>query len=240
DGTKMFITQGTVGHVYVVLASTAPGLGRRGISAFVVERGTPGIGNGRKIEKLGLRSSDTAEVVLEHVRVPGTHLIGEENQGFKQALRMLDGGRIGIAAWCLGIGRGALEDALAYAQERTAFGRPLAELQAIQFMLADMATRLDAARVLLYRAAYLKDAGAPCQASSLDGTSGSRRNQIRGEVVVERGDGSVVCGRGSEADVAVGADQDHPTLRDAGTDRIDVGIARDLDELGRSPADRPE
>ena len=166
DGTKMFITQGTVGHVYVVLASTAPGLGRRGISAFVVERGTPGLGNGRKIEKLGLRSSDTAEVVLEHVRVPGTHLIGEENQGFKQALRMLDGGRIGIAAWCLGIGRGALEDALAYAQERTAFGRPLAELQAIQFMLADMATRLDASRLLMYRAAYLKGSGAPCQSEA--------------------------------------------------------------------------
>jgi len=166
DGAKMFITQGTVAHVYVVLASTTPGLGSRGISAFVVERGTPGLGNGRKIEKLGLRSSDTAEVVLEHVRVPASHLIGEENQGFKQALRMLDGGRIGIAAWCLGIGRGALEDALAYAQERTAFGRPLAELQAIQFMLADMATRLEAARVLLYRAVYLKDAGAPCQSAA--------------------------------------------------------------------------
>src|SRR5213080_1708806 len=166
DGAKMFITQGTVAQVYVVLASTTPGLGRRGISAFVVERGTPGLGNGRKIEKLGLRSSDTAEVVLEHVRVPGTHLIGEENQGFKQALRMLDGGRIGIAAWCLGIGRGALEDALAYAQERTAFGRPLAELQAIQFTLADMATRLEAARLLMYRAAYLKGSGAPCQSEA--------------------------------------------------------------------------
>src|SRR5213592_1142177 len=165
-GTKMFITQGSVGHVYVVLASTAPELGQRGISAFVVERGTPGLGNGRKIEKLGLRSSDTAEVILDNVRIPAENLIGEEGQGFKQALRLLDGGRVGIAAWCLGIGRAALEDALAYAQERTAFGRPIAELQAIQLMLADMATRLDAARLLTYRAAYLKDAGRPCRAEA--------------------------------------------------------------------------
>src|SRR5439155_475979 len=110
--------------------------------------------------------SDTAEVILENVRVPAENLIGEENQGFKQALRLLDGGRAGIAAWCLGIGRAALEDALAYAQERTAFGRPIAELQAIQFMLADMATRLEAARLLTYRAAYLKDAGRPCRAEA--------------------------------------------------------------------------
>src|SRR6184192_3821119 len=166
NGSKMFITQGTVGHVYVVMASTAPEQGQRGISAFVVEKGTPGLTNGRKIEKLGLRSSDTAEVILENVRVPAEHLIGEQNQGFKQALRLLDGGRVGIAAWCLGIGRAALEDALAYAAERTAFGRPIAELQAIQFMVADMATRLDAARLLTYRAAYLKDAGRPCRAEA--------------------------------------------------------------------------
>jgi alkylation response protein AidB-like acyl-CoA dehydrogenase len=161
DGSKMFITQGTVAHVYVVLASTAPDEGSHGISAFLVERGMPGLGTGRKIEKLGLHASDTAEVILDHVRVPGDHLIGEENHGFKQTLRMLDSGRIGIAAWCLGIGRGALEESLAYARERTAFGRPIAELQAIQFMLADMATRLDAARMLLYRAAHLKDRGQP-------------------------------------------------------------------------------
>jgi alkylation response protein AidB-like acyl-CoA dehydrogenase len=166
DGSKMFITQGTVGHVYVVMAATAPDQGQRGISAFVVEKGAKGLSNGRKIEKLGLRSSDTAEVVLENVRVPAENLIGEVNQGFKQALRLLDGGRVGMAAWCLGIGRGALEEALAYAQERTAFGRPIAELQAIQFMLADMGTRLDAARLLTYRAAYLKDAGRPFRAEA--------------------------------------------------------------------------
>jgi alkylation response protein AidB-like acyl-CoA dehydrogenase len=161
NGSKMFITQGSVGHVYVVLASTAPDRAQRGISAFVVERGTPGLSNGRKIEKLGLRSSDTAEVILENVRVPAENLIGGEHEGFKQALTILDRGRVGIAAWCLGIGRGALEESLAYAQERTAFGRPIAELQAIQFMLADMATRLDAGRVLMYRAAWLRDTGQP-------------------------------------------------------------------------------
>jgi alkylation response protein AidB-like acyl-CoA dehydrogenase len=166
NGSKMFITQGSVGQVYVVLASTDPAQGQRGISAFVVERGTPGLSNGRTIEKLGLHSSDTAEVILENVRVPADHLIGEENQGFKQALRILDGGRIGISAWCLGIGRGALEESLAYAQQRTAFGRPIAELQAIQFMLADMGTRLDAARVMMYRAAHLKETGQPFRAEA--------------------------------------------------------------------------
>jgi len=166
NGSKMFITQGTVGHVYVVLASTAPEQGTHGISAFVVEKGMPGLGNGRKIEKLGLHSSDTAEVVLENVRVPAGNLIGEENQGFKQTLQILDGGRVGIAAWCLGIGRGALEESIAYARERQAFGRPIADLQAIQFMLADMATRLDAARVLMYRAAYLKDRGQPFRSAA--------------------------------------------------------------------------
>jgi alkylation response protein AidB-like acyl-CoA dehydrogenase len=166
SGTKMFITQGSVGHVYVVLAATAPELGAKGISAFVVERGSRGLSNGRTIEKLGLHASDTAEVILDQVRVPADHLIGRENEGFKQALRVLDVGRVGMAAWCLGIGRGALEESLAYAQERTAFGRPIAELQAIQFMLADMATRLDAARVLLYRAAYLRDSGRPFRAAA--------------------------------------------------------------------------
>ncbi|MFN8545675.1 MAG: acyl-CoA dehydrogenase family protein [Candidatus Binatia bacterium] len=161
NGAKMFITQGSVGHVYVVLAATSPALGQKGISAFVVERGTPGLSTGRKIEKLGLRASDTAEVILENVRIPGGNLIGEVDQGFKQALRVLDVGRIGIAAWCCGIARGALEDSLAYVRERTASDRPLAEPRAVQFLLADMATRLEAARVLLYRAAHLKEAGRP-------------------------------------------------------------------------------
>jgi alkylation response protein AidB-like acyl-CoA dehydrogenase len=161
DGAKMFITQGTVANVYVVLASTAADKGTAGVSAFVVERDTPGLGTGRKIEKLGLRSSDTAEVVLENVRIPADHLIGEEQQGFKQALRILDGGRLTIAAWCCGIARGALEESLAYAKERKTFGKAIAEHQAVQFMLADMATRLEAARCLLFRACWLKDEGRP-------------------------------------------------------------------------------
>jgi alkylation response protein AidB-like acyl-CoA dehydrogenase len=161
DGAKMFITQGSVANVFVVLASTTPDRGPAGISAFVVERGMPGLGNGRKIDKLGLRSSDTAEVVLENVRVPADHLIGEEGQGFKQALRILDGGRITIAAWCCGIARGALEESIAYAKDRKTFGKAIAEHQAVQFMLADMATRLDASRCLLFRACWLKDQGRP-------------------------------------------------------------------------------
>jgi alkylation response protein AidB-like acyl-CoA dehydrogenase len=161
DGAKMFITQGSVANVYVVLASTAADKGTGGISAFVVERGAAGLSNGRKIEKLGLRSSDTAEVVLENVRIPADHLIGEEQQGFKQALRILDGGRITIAAWCCGIARGALEESIAYAKERKTFGKPIVEHQAVQLMLADMATRLDAARCLLLRACWLKDQGRP-------------------------------------------------------------------------------
>ncbi|HXJ33627.1 MAG TPA: acyl-CoA dehydrogenase family protein [Candidatus Eisenbacteria bacterium] len=161
DGSKMFITQGTVGDVYVVLASTDPEKGTQGVSAFVVERGTPGLGNGRKIEKLGLHSSDTAEVVLENVRIPAGNLIGELDQGFKQALRILDGGRITMGAWCCGIARGALEESIAYAKERKTFGKPIAEHQGVQFLLADMATRIDAARCLLYRACHLKDAGRP-------------------------------------------------------------------------------
>jgi len=158
SGTKMFITQGTVGHVYVVLASTSPERGAKGISAFVVERGTPGLGTGRKIEKLGLRASDTAEVILDRVRVPAEHLIGGIDEGFKQALRVLDGGRVGIAAWCCGIARGALEESLAFVR---AGGPAAAERAAVQCLLADMATRLEAARLLTYRAAYLKDTGRP-------------------------------------------------------------------------------
>ena len=161
DGAKMFITQGTVAQVYVVLASTAPDKGTGGISAFVVERGMAGVSNGRKIDKLGLRSSDTAEVVLENVRIPAENLIGETEQGFKQALRILDGGRITIAAWCCGIARGALEESIAYAKDRKTFGKAIAEHQAVQLMLADMATRLDAARCLLFRACWLKDQGRP-------------------------------------------------------------------------------
>jgi alkylation response protein AidB-like acyl-CoA dehydrogenase len=166
SGTKMFVTQGRVADVYVVMARTTAAAGRRGISAFIVEKGAAGLDTGRGIEKLGCRASDTAEVILDQVRVPEENVIGAEGDGYRQALLILDGARIGMAALCLGIGRGALEEALAYAQQRVQFGRPIADLQAIQWMLADMHTRLEAARVLTYRAAYLWDAGRPCRAEA--------------------------------------------------------------------------
>src|SRR5208282_3393302 len=160
-GNKMFITNGTVGDVYVVMASTDPGAGRGGISAFIVERGAAGLSNGRKIEKLGLRASDTAEVVLDNVIVPARNLIGEPGDGYRQALKVLEGGRIGVAGFAAGIARGALEEAAAYARERVQFGKRIADFQAIQWMLADMATRIEASWVLTCRAAALRDQKRP-------------------------------------------------------------------------------
>jgi butyryl-CoA dehydrogenase len=161
SGSKMFITNGSVGDVYVVTAVTDGGARKGGISAFIVDRGTPGLSNGRKIEKLGLRASDTAEVILDNVSVPATNLIGNAGEGYAQALKILESGRIGIAGFAIGIARGAFEDAVSYAKERKQFGAPIANLQAIQWMLADMATRIEASWMLLYRAAALKDQGRP-------------------------------------------------------------------------------
>jgi alkylation response protein AidB-like acyl-CoA dehydrogenase len=157
----LFITKGSFADVYVVMAVTDSAAGRGGISAFVIDRGTPGLSNGRKIEKLGLRASDTAEVILDNVTVPARNLIGKVGEGYSQTLKILEGGRIGIAGFAIGIARGAFEDAVAYAKERKQFGRPIADLQAIQWMLADMATRIEASWMLLYRAAALKDQGRP-------------------------------------------------------------------------------
>jgi alkylation response protein AidB-like acyl-CoA dehydrogenase len=161
SGAKMFITNGSVADVYVVMAVTDPARGRDGISAFVVERGMPGLSYGKKIEKLGLHSSDTAEVNFDNVMVPARNLIGGEGQGRKQTLAVLDSGRIGIAGFGLGIARGALEEARAYALERRQFGQKIADFQAIQWMFADMATRIDAGWVLMCRAAAFKDASKP-------------------------------------------------------------------------------
>lgn len=161
SGTKMFITNGSVADVYVVMAVTDSGARKSGISAFVMDRGTPGLSNGRKIEKLGLRASDTAEVIFDNVTVPARNLIGKAGEGYTQTLKILEGGRIGIAGFAIGIARGAFEDAVAYAKVRKQFGRPIADLQAIQWMLADMATRIEASWMLLYRAAALKDQGRP-------------------------------------------------------------------------------
>jgi len=161
NGAKMFITNGGVAGVYVVMAVTDSASGRSGVSAFIVDRGTPGLSNGRRIEKLGLHSSDTAEVIFENVTVPTQNLIGELGAGYRQTLAVLEGGRIGIAGWAAGIARGAMEEAAAYAKQRRQFGQAIADFQAIQWMIADMATRIEASWVLTCRAAALKDAGKP-------------------------------------------------------------------------------
>jgi alkylation response protein AidB-like acyl-CoA dehydrogenase len=159
NGSKTFTTHGSVGDVCVVFAVTDPAAGKHGISAFAIEKGTPGFRAGKKENKMGLRASDTAEVVMEDCRLPDTQRLGAAGQGFVDAMRILDGGRISIAALGLGMARGAYDAALAYASERKQFGRPIAEFQAVQFMLADMATEIDAAALLTYRAAWMKDQG---------------------------------------------------------------------------------
>jgi len=159
SGSKTFITNGRSGHVMVVMAVTDRTRGTKGISAFVVERGTPGMSAGRKEDKLGMRASDTSEVVFDRCRVPLDALVGEEGQGYINALQVLDAGRIGIAALSVGLAQGAFEAARDYAVERRQFGQPIAAFQAIQWKLADNATRIEAARLLTYRAAHLKDQG---------------------------------------------------------------------------------
>jgi alkylation response protein AidB-like acyl-CoA dehydrogenase len=159
NGAKTFITHGRIGGVMVVIAVTDRANGHRGISAFVVEHGTSGMSAGKKENKLGMRASDTSEVIFDNCRVPADQLLGEEGQGFINTLQVLDGGRIGIAALSVGLAQGAYEAARNYARERRQFGQPIAEFQAIQWKLADNATRIDAARLLTYRAAYLRDRG---------------------------------------------------------------------------------
>jgi alkylation response protein AidB-like acyl-CoA dehydrogenase len=159
NGTKTFITNGSYADVAVVIAVTDKSKGTHGLSAFVVEKGTKGFRPGKKENKLGLRASDTSELIFEDCEIPAENLLGAEGEGFIDAMRVLDGGRISIAALALGIGRGALDAALAYVKERRQFGKAIAEFQGIQWKLADMATELDAARLLTQRAAVLKDAG---------------------------------------------------------------------------------
>jgi alkylation response protein AidB-like acyl-CoA dehydrogenase len=159
DGTKTFITHGASADVLVVMASTDRSRGAKGISAFVVERGTPGLRAGRKEDKLGMRASETTEVILDGCRVPSDHMLGEEGTGFIGALQVLDAGRIGIAALAVGLAQGAFEAARDYAAARRQFGQPIVSFQAIQWKLADMAVRIEAARLLTFRAAGLKDRG---------------------------------------------------------------------------------
>ncbi len=161
NGNKIFITNAGEAETYVVFAMTDKEKGSRGMSAFIVEKGTPGLSFGKKERKMGLRSSPTLEVIFEDCRVPQENLLGKEGEGLKIALSTLDGGRNGIAAQALGIAQGALEEAVAYAKTREQFGRPIADFQAISFMLADMATKVEAARLLTYQAAYLENEGLP-------------------------------------------------------------------------------
>jgi alkylation response protein AidB-like acyl-CoA dehydrogenase len=161
NGAKMFITQGTVGDVFVVLALTDASKKQKGITAFIVDKGQKGFTQRAIHGKLGMRSSDTAELHLENVEVPDAQRLGEVNQGFINTLQILDGGRITIGALSVGLGRGAIEESRRYALERTAFGQPIAEFQALKWMFADMKTEVDAARLLVHRAASLADAGRP-------------------------------------------------------------------------------
>jgi alkylation response protein AidB-like acyl-CoA dehydrogenase len=159
NGTKTFITNGRYADAVVVIAVTDKTKGTHGLSAFIVEKGTKGFRAGKKENKLGLRASDTSELIFEDCEIPAENLLGLEGEGFVDAMRVLDGGRISIAALALGIGRGALDAAVKYVKERRQFGKAIAEFQGIQWKLADMSTELDAARLLTQRAAVLKDAG---------------------------------------------------------------------------------
>ena len=166
NGSKIFITNGEVADVYVVFAMTDKEAGNKGISAFILEKGMEGFSFGSHEKKMGIRGSSTCELVFENVKVPKENLLGQVGKGFKIAMSTLDGGRIGIAAQALGIAQGAIDEAVKYVKERVQFGRPISKFQNTQFTLADMQTKVDAARLLVYRAAAKKDAGEPYSAEA--------------------------------------------------------------------------
>ncbi|MFC2169081.1 acyl-CoA dehydrogenase family protein [Acidobacteriota bacterium] len=159
NGSKLFITNGSLAEILVVLAVTDPNKGKNGCSAFILEKGMKGFRVGKKEDKMGIRAADTCELIFENVKIPAENLIGDAGKGYQQAMSILDGGRVSIAGFSLGIASGALESSLKYAKERVQFGQPIANFQAIQWMLADSFTELDAARLLTYRAAFLEDMG---------------------------------------------------------------------------------
>lgn len=159
NGSKIFITHGSVGDIAIVIAATDKAKKHRGISSFIVEKGTPGFSPGTKENKLGLRASDTAEMVFEDCRIPKENLLGQLNRAFYDTMAVLDGGRISIGAMALGLAQGALDESIKYAKEREQFGRKIAKFQAIQWMIANMATEVEAARMLVYYAGWLKDHG---------------------------------------------------------------------------------
>jgi butyryl-CoA dehydrogenase len=162
NGVKQFITSGKNGQLAIVMAVTDKAAGKKGISAFIVPTDTPGYIASKVEEKLGQHASDTAQIIFENCKIPAAQLLGEEGQGYKIALSGLEGGRIGIAAQCVGMARAAFDAALVYAKDRAAFGKPIFEHQSVQFKLSEMATQLEAARQLIHHAASLKDAGLPC------------------------------------------------------------------------------
>ncbi len=162
NGAKCWITHGISGQVVVVIARTGELLDSRGMTAFIVERGTPGFYSGKKENKLGMRASETAEIIFDNCRVHKSQMLGQEGEGFVQAMKILDGGRISIAALALGIAKGAYEASVKYAKERHQFGQPIANFQAISFKLADMATKISAAELLTRQAGALKDSGQKC------------------------------------------------------------------------------
>jgi len=166
NGTKAFITNAGVGRVAVVMAVTDPALGNRGISAFILDKGMTGFSAGPPYRKLGLHASNTAELVLDNVRVPAGQLCGELNQGFVNTMQVLEGGRIAMAAMAVGIAQGALDQALMYMKQRSAFGKTLAEFNGLQGIIADMGTEVEAARLLTLRAAVLKDRGRPAKVAA--------------------------------------------------------------------------
>ena len=162
QGEKAFTTNGSFAETMVVMAYTDKSKGARGISAFIIEGDTPGLTRSKKLDKLGFKASDTSGLILEDLKIPKDQILGELNMGFIQTMGVLDAGRIGISAMALGIGRACLEDSVSYAKERQQFGKPIADFQAIQWMLSDIATELDAARLMVYHAAQLKDEGKRC------------------------------------------------------------------------------
>ncbi len=162
NGTKTFVTNAIHAGLFIVFAKTDPKAGHRGISCFVVDAGSDGIEIGKAEKKLGIKASDTREIAFSDVKVPVANLVGDEGGGFKEAVGILNSGRIGVSFQAIGIGQAALSEAIKYSKERKQFNRPIAEFQAIQFKLAEMATRIDAARLMGYRAAQLKDENKPC------------------------------------------------------------------------------
>ena len=201
NGSKIFITNAPFAEIYIVFAKTDPTQGTRGMSAFIVEKDTPGFTVGEAEHKLGIRGSSTPPLYFNDCHIPADALLGAEGSGFKVAMATLDGGRIGIAAQALGIAQAALDAAVAYAKERVQFGKPIATLQAIQWMIADMATEIDAARLLVYRAASCIDNGRPY------GTEGAMAKLFASETATR------VCGKAIQIHGGYGYTESYPVER---------------------------